>query len=239
MKKVFLFATALLCMAGVYAQSLKLTHNDKEISDNLLYIQIDPEESYSADFIHITNITDADITFRIELVKESIAEGALLQMCFDGICLDVTTSKAMDLAIGQEYKGFDLLYTYETGEASKAVVNFIDDKTNEVLYSLTVIYSIESGINVAESKTAKLFVNALPNPSANGTTFTYFVPDNYKKACLTVRNSLGSIVKKIPVKVGSEGKLSMSTADFANGIYFYSVEAGGNALITKKLIVKH
>jgi hypothetical protein len=67
--------------------------------------------------------------------------------------------------------------------------------------------------------------------------FDYFL-DIENAGSVIIRNLLGSVVKKSAL-TNAEGKLSVFTGDFPEGIYFYSLDMDGKTMITRKLIIRH
>ena len=80
-------------------------------------------------------------------------------------------------------------------------------------------------------------LNAYPNPADNSVTFVYNLAQE-TSASVVVRNVLGSLVKKIDL-ADYQGKISLTTTDLDNGIYFYSLVENGLSVGTRKLVVKH
>ncbi|MBP3253417.1 MAG: T9SS type A sorting domain-containing protein [Bacteroidales bacterium] len=239
MKNIGLFLAAILGIFAVNAQTFKFYYQDEEIKES---VNIVPQEGgMSTDFFDIENISGKDVTFKVQIVKKLLAEGATISMCFGDQCLTDTISQKQTLEAGGKMEHhFDLQYIYGKEIISTVVVNMLDEN-DALLQSFTVNYGKDNDINcVAQNeKSVQLSAVAQPNPAANFTTFTYSVPAKYTKANLVVRNALGSVVNKTPVKVGSTGKITMNTSELANGVYFYSITSDGVTLVTKKLIIKH
>jgi hypothetical protein len=238
MKKIYLFLALMLSVVMVNAQnSLTFAKEDGTTFTDNLNIQLDADASYSADFIHITNTTGSAMTFNIQLVKQSMASGATIQMCFDGNCLEDTIHK-LTINAGETYTHFDLLYSYENTNASVVKVNFLDTTNTTNLQSFTVNYKDNVALPTIE-RVIPLSLSAYPNPATNYSVIKYSIPTRYNSAKVVIRNMLGSVVKTINVKGGTTGKINLSTTELNNGVYFYSIIADGSVLSAKKLVVKH
>ncbi|HRO43070.1 MAG TPA: T9SS type A sorting domain-containing protein [Flavipsychrobacter sp.] len=77
-------------------------------------------------------------------------------------------------------------------------------------------------------------VNAYPNPAASDVTITYSLK-NTSVATVNVTNAVGQVLAS---QKASNGKVVFSTANLANGIYFYTVEANGEK-VTNRFVVAH
>ncbi|MBO6117238.1 MAG: T9SS type A sorting domain-containing protein [Bacteroidales bacterium] len=239
MKKIYVFLTALLSICMLNAQTFKFYYKDAEIKDN---VEIVPQAGGSStDFIDIENITSQDITFKVQIVKEKMAENADVMMCFGEDCLAVTTSPAKTLKANERMSNhFDLVYNYVDDVQSEVRVNMLTEDEQLIQTFLVKYVRSTAAINsVQNDKNVLLSAVAQPNPATNAVSVAYSVPAKYQTAQLIVRNSLGSVIKAQNVKVGVNGKVTLNVSELANGVYFYSIVSEGATLITKKLIVKH
>ena len=81
------------------------------------------------------------------------------------------------------------------------------------------------------------FSGAYPNPAINVVYVDYTIPVSVNKASIVITNMLGSKVKE--VKLGDlSGKARITVTDLINGIYFYSLVADDQLLLTRKFVVK-
>lgn len=98
-------------------------------------------------------------------------------------------------------------------------------------------FVVESEVSVADvpATTTGLDQN-IPNPADDRTTINYQMA-NVGKATLRVVNLLGEIVYEdaVMAKAGNNS-WKLETAELQNGLYLYSIEAGGKKL-TKRMVV--
>lgn len=80
-------------------------------------------------------------------------------------------------------------------------------------------------------------ISVSPNPARNEVEFTYTLP-KYKTAVLQIRNSYNSLVRNVQINESSS-RLTVSTDDLNNGIYYYSIVAGDQKIGSGKLAVIH
>jgi hypothetical protein len=246
MKKRYLFFVLMLCIAaiGVKAQNFTFKNASDEALSDTMTIAIDQEGGTSYDFIHFTNISGVAKTVKVKLDNMSLANGAALQMCFNGNCLPNVTLSPSSITIENDstYKGFDLVYDYADGTTSILRINLVAaDDTSSVYQSLYVKYAPESSLERPNEKQSALSLNvdAFPNPTSNNVTVKYSLPANYSNGKITIRNMIGRTLKSIAIKGGTSGKHVISTTDLPSGVYFYSIMGNGKTLSTKKLVVKH
>jgi hypothetical protein len=80
-------------------------------------------------------------------------------------------------------------------------------------------------------------VRAYPNPASDNVTIEYAVSGNANKVQLVVKNLLGSTLYTRNLDVNSN-RVKLNVSEYPAGIYFYSIEADGRPMVTKKLLVK-
>lgn len=91
------------------------------------------------------------------------------------------------------------------------------------------------GINNSNTTINKF--NAYPNPAVNELTVSYNL---HKTADVTISiaNAIGQTVATKSVANTANGNVEFSVADFANGVYFYTVTADGQSF-TRRFVVSH
>ena len=239
MKKLCLFLLAALGFFMLNAQVLVATYDDQEIGDELLR-EIEPDESVDMTFIGINNVSSNDVTIKVVMRINQISEGNTAQICVNGACLNTLSSNPFTIAAGETFSKFDIQYSYENTNTTNLTISFVDANDESIVYkSFTVKYGVNLSTIQQMEKVIPLLVNAAPNPADALTNFRYSIPNKYDNARLIVRSPLGAIIKQIPLKVGASSKISFSTLDLTNGVYFYAIVADGKTLVTKKLIIKH
>lgn len=119
----------------------------------------------------------------------------------------------------------DLLLNKSTVKTNIPVktVNYTAEKTTEdKLYN-------DNNITVS---------NVYPNPASEYAHFDYRLNDSRQQAKLSVINLLGKTLDEYSLNP-NENKLSISTRQWDNGVYFYQLILDGKKVATKKLIVRH
>jgi hypothetical protein len=82
------------------------------------------------------------------------------------------------------------------------------------------------------------FSEAYPNPAINRVNVDYSLPVEVKKATIAISNMLGSRVKEIKLDE-LNGTARIDVSEYLSGIYFYSLVADGQLILTRKFVVKH
>lgn len=76
----------------------------------------------------------------------------------------------------------------------------------------------------------------VPNPFAEQTTISYFLPDNIIRAQIIFSDQSGKIIKTIDLTDKGRGMLNVFANDLTNGIYTYSLIIDGQTIETKRMV---
>lgn len=76
----------------------------------------------------------------------------------------------------------------------------------------------------------------VPNPFAEQTTITYFLPDNVTRAQILFFEQSGKIIKTIDLTERGKGQLNVFANDLSSGIYTYSLIVDGKVTESKKMV---
>ncbi|MDD2412800.1 MAG: T9SS type A sorting domain-containing protein [Bacteroidales bacterium] len=107
------------------------------------------------------------------------------------------------------------------------------DSVSVIMHFVVEPASVEQYI-----KSNSTLSNARPNPASSYTNIPYSLPNSFSgEAQIVVKNILGASVYSESLN-SNNGKVSLNTADFEPGIYFYLLVINGQTHSTKKLIVK-
>ncbi len=237
----------LLGIFVVNAQVFKLSYvpqgSDAEVEfTDVVHILLDPNEDRNMTYIHFENISGSDVRCQIQKTNEQMGpRNATVQMCLEPMCYDTDTTEFQTISAGVKVENFDLLYKYPNTNVSKLTINFLSEN-GDVLQSFDVTYSEtleQVSLDKPIEKGVSLSLSASPIPASTNTTIRYAVPNQYQKADLIIRNTLGVVVEKYSIPAGKNGKINVNVSDYNSGIYFYSIVADGRVLSTKKFVVKH
>lgn len=242
MKKIALTILLALFATASFSQSIKLFYEGEEVSDTL-NISVDRINDESTFWLSVKNNTSDSLYITVS--KEVLSElpDSYNTFCL-GNCFDpsVTVSPfTLDLAAGESSTNdqFHFVYFPANQEGTTTVkYHFYDERINEIPRDLVVNYITgEVGIQ-DEVVTTKMF-NAYPNPATSNVTIQYELNGRtaVNDARIVITSLVGNKVYTQPINNNS-GKASIDISNLVAGIYFYSIEANGQIISTKKLIVK-
>jgi len=243
MKKIVLSFLLVFTVVLGYSQSLTLADSSGVLANNASVNRIghvtDPEiTSYC--FVH--NTTSSAITVLVKKVEISLITGSVNTFCWGGSCYPPTTyiSPNPDIIGGNRTDSVDFSGHYNpnpslAGISTVRYVFFNQANPNDSVCVNIHYDALYVGLNNQIAR--NVLSTAYPNPANNTVNFTYDITAG-TTATVTIRNLVGSVVKTEDL-TATEGKLSISTADIPDGVYFYSLDIEGKSITTHKLIVKH
>ena len=243
MKKIALTILLALFATASFSQSIKLFYEAEEVGDtfNVFIERINDENT-----IWLSVMNNTSDSLYITVAKEVLSELPDPD-CFNTFCLGncydpsvMVSPSTLNLAAGESSTNdqFHLVY-YPANQYGTTSVkfSFYDERINEIPREVVVNYiTIEDGIE--EPVTAKLF-NAYPNPATSNVTIQYDLAGRTigNNAQIVITSLVGNRVYTQPINNAS-GKANIDLSNLVAGIYFYSLEVNGQAISTKKLIVK-
>lgn len=226
-----------MAVVAVYAQSFQISYNGEPVGEEFNFYVENANDDNELIFI-ITNTSDEPVTISLSRRVVSEVPGSYNIFCFGGGCYDSQNSaeNPMTLQPGETSEGSDFHFLYNPcGNEGTTSVNYSFASAD---YSVSVMVNyIYSTVGISSSD---LFVNSLaayPNPASTSVTVSYDLSGLNSDARLVITNLVGS---KVAVRSlnGNSGKVNVDLSNLDAGIYFYSIEANGQAISTRKLIVK-
>lgn len=76
----------------------------------------------------------------------------------------------------------------------------------------------------------------VPNPFAEQTTITYYLPENTVKAQILFYNAQGKLIQSAELAQKGKGQLNVFANDLTNGIYTYTLVVDDKIIETKKML---
>ena len=238
MKKI-ISLILLMAVAAVYGQSFQISYNGEPVGEELNYIVEQGNEDNGLVVI-ITNTSNE--TESILLSKRVISEISGSYNTFHiGDCCDpsITVSPVpfiLQPGESSDGSGFHLIYNPGGKEGTTTVEYTFSSGSTSTILRVNYIYS-PAGIGNPDIRVNS--ITAYPNPATTSVTVSYelsgSLPSN--DVHLVITNLVGSKVAVHSLS-GTSGKVVMDLNDLDAGIYFYSIEANGKAVSTRKLIVK-
>jgi hypothetical protein len=96
--------------------------------------------------------------------------------------------------------------------------------------------STTGSISIAAGEGAKLFQNA-PNPFSKSTTIRYTLPDDAKKAIISITNISGVKLKEFDLKSKGGQSIEINGGQLAAGTYIYSLYVDNNLIDSRQMIL--
>lgn len=75
-----------------------------------------------------------------------------------------------------------------------------------------------------------------PNPFTDKTEISYFISESVGHAQIDFYNSIGKLIKSVPVESRGDGSIIVYTSSLNHGVYSYSIIADGKLIDTKQMI---
>jgi len=76
----------------------------------------------------------------------------------------------------------------------------------------------------------------VPNPFAEQTTISYYLPDYVTKAQIIFLEQSGKLIKAVDLTEKGKGTLNVFANDLTSGVYSYSLIVDGQTIETKKMV---
>ena len=243
MKKIF---TLILMLATVatFAQSLTVAYEGNTVNNGdtleVFVTQLNTTFDY---YLDLTNVTDNDVTMVVYKNDLDMSAGASASLCLGGTCFPPSTTESNPMVIAahttlSHATSADAFHLgYKTTAAGTSYVMFTFSNYDNSDDCTSVVFKLVYDPTNIETVTVASKLRAYPNPATDDVTVEYAVSSNVNKVQLVIKNLLGATLYTRNLDVNAN-KVKMNVSEYPAGIYFYSIEADGRPLVTKKLLVK-
>jgi hypothetical protein len=243
MKKILLSLAMLTAFSGVFAQSFSLQDTLGVAIPAGSNIQVlgDPTAAVITAKIHVKNNAAEAKDVK---VKKVIHEGDTLALTMNyfcwGVCYGPTTYVSPFAQTIQAGAVNDQFYGDYNPQSipGKSTITYVFFDVNNVNDSVAVTIEYNaSPASVGAPKAQASVSAAYPNPAINTFNLEYNISGQVNKAKVVISNILGSQVKEVELDSRS-GKIQIPVTELVNGIYFYSIVADEQLVLTRKFVVK-
>jgi len=225
------------------AQSIAVYDAQGNALSNDMVITLQEEPGHTDIFadLDVENTASSALPILCKKTEMNLVSGTNNTFCW-GLCFPphvYVSPTAITLAAGETDTLNFLGEYYSQGitGTSRIAYTFYDENNPSDSIRIIVDYAYNvSGLAESFARGEFRFSNAYPNPAQSIITFDYILPYG-KQAELRLLNLLGSAVRSIPVE-GGNGSLQLNVSDLNEGVYFYSLWVRGEAISTRKLIVR-
>jgi hypothetical protein len=242
MRIKFLTILTLLSFAALptMAQSLEI------IGSNTVQYGVVGDEIHTT--LHIKNISDKPVYFRIVEFKKQLGSSQKALICINNECFD---SK---IAQSNENIG-DFIRKINPGEVDESISFKLEtglvQGVSSIIYSIQNVKSpsdftlMELQYEVNEKPEDGLLYSSknldlsdvYPNPVSETAIFDYRIKNDTKEAKIIIHNVLGTIAGEYDLNP-FEQQLKVSVENFNPGVYFYSLYIDNEGVATKKLVIR-
>ncbi len=246
MKKIFTLLFALVIAAScAFAQSLTVAYEGAPVNNGdtleVIVSQLNTTVDY---YLDLSNVTDNDVSMVVYKNDLDMAAGASASLCIGGTCFPPSTTESNPMVIAAHStlshatsadNAFHLGYKTTTGGTSYVMFTFSNYDNSDDCTS--VVFKLVYDPTSIETTPVASKLRAYPNPASDNVTIEYAYTGNSNAVNLVIKNLVGATLytKKLDV---NGNKVKVDVSEYSSGIYFYSIEADGRPLVTKKLLVK-
>lgn len=242
MKKIFTIIF-LLATVVVSAQSIQISYNGTALANGDTITEVVPELGVISDYyLELTNVSQEPVTVKAIRTDLELVQGATASFCFDGNCFPPNTTEAGNVTIEpgatlthSDAKAFHL--SYKTPNAGISYVQVTFENKNDRMDKAIVIFKLVSNSTGIQNVVANSSLRAYPNPASGNVNIDYSYSGNASNLNLVVKNLMGSVLATKSLDINGN-KVMLDVSEYSSGIYFYSLEADGKPVVTKKLLVK-
>lgn len=190
------------------------------------------------------------INFHQSVVKQDNAldKSGAWAVYIDTILAGITASTNSEIAYNNIALTWDSRSITFTATATSHLIKFlpVDDdldgnfstsNTNGALrMGIDNIYlNSATGIKLNGAQSIVLEQN-VPNPFAEQTSITYYLPDNVTRAQILFFEQSGKIIKTVDLTGKGKGQLNVFANDLTNGVYTYTLVVDDKIIETKKML---
>ena len=155
--------------------------------------------------------------------------------CYKTVAVNTNfTSPYFTLPSGKDTNAF---YTdYNAASIGTTVIMYKIKNKNGNDSTWFFVKFIANPVGIATIAANNLHISALyPNPANSVASFAYHTDYD---ARLSIYNSLGQVVKAMPLSANKEN-ISINTADMPSGVYICKIVASGTETAYRRLVVSH
>jgi len=122
----------------------------------------------------------------------------------------------------------------ETNAANQEKDRQIADLQNQINELKSMILSGNNSSSITSS--SGYLKQNIPNPAANATVISYYLPENITHAQIKVTDMKGSVLKVYSAAAGA-GQVNIRSGELVAGVYNYTLYANDKKLDTKQMVI--
>ncbi len=231
MKKTFTLLSLFALLVGMNQVNAEL------IAQNVTTYITGPNDQLMTAHVTIVNNGANAAYVKVVRLSEVLAPHHVSYFCWTE-CYDPTVSLSPDsilLASGESTSIFNGDLSPQLTDGISIVSYAFFTSNGDSVFATFTYEALTTGIN--EFSSQPVLHAASPNPADGFTKISYNL-NSSRDAKIVIYNVLGSAVKEIKLN-DVQNTLTISTADFKQGVYFYSLVVDGKAISSKRLMISH
>ena len=242
MKQFFLSAALLLTISfPTYTQSLSLSDSQGPIPNNST---VTPHGNAADDeivaYTYVTNNSSSAIPVMVKKVEVHITQGTANTFCW-GLCYPpniYVSEEAITIAPGStDFTDFSG-HLAPNGISGYDIIRYVFYNKDDVADSVCMnVHFAHFPVAVESLGTTPFLSAAYPNPANGRFSMDYLLPQNLTGTVI-IHNLTGIVVKEQLI-CDPSGRVTMSTSDLVDGVYFYTLNTNGTSTRTRRVIIKH
>lgn len=191
--------------------------------------------------LYFKNNSPKSVTLIIRKSDSQIGTSQKNFFCKDGICLDRSVEDLIvKVEAGQTLSSLQVALEAGLAPGISSVKYIAYNKSNPaeaIEFELNFVVDEEPEKTTIYNSRFVTLQDVYPNPAVDYAFVDYKILQDQIKAKIVVHNVLGNQMSEYELSA-IENKAKIITADLNAGIYFYTLHINGEAVVTRKLIVK-
>jgi hypothetical protein len=241
MRKLLLSILSVGCFMVSSAQTINiLNENDNWAIANgtEFVIQGLSTDAFVSVNFEVVNLTQSPIDFKYRRVRLAHTDGHTDQICDSVVCLDLSDTYQYDrpasYTIGAEDStDFEVKLAPNTLRGCDIYRYYIMDDANNIYDSVTVKFEVEQTCFLGVEKETPINFSVYPNPADDFIGIN--VEANGNSVDMELYNILG---ERILSNSLGHGNNQIDVSNLTNGVYFCTILKNGNAVETKKIVIR-
>jgi hypothetical protein len=221
--------------------SLQDTNGVAINAGSTVYILGEPTDDIIQAKIWVQNNATVAKDVKVKKIHLNVLPNTLNYFCW-GVCYGPDTYEspfAQSIAAGAVNDQFYGDYSPLTVPGKSTIMyTFFDAANLNDSVSVVVEFNASPASVGNDLAAGVMFSEAYPNPAITRMNVDYELPAYVNQASIRITNMLGARVKEIKLEELS-GTARIEVSELLNGIYFYSLLADDNLVLTRKFVVKH
>jgi len=243
MKRILLLSFFTVLVQG-FANAQLVT-----VTGDLIYAGTlsNPDHAELKTHLDVINASGSTRTIKVYRQLIDVIPGSQNRFCWGGVCYDYNDNISFlsnEMTAGQTILADDLVgfvgYYNHLENAGCSHINycFFDAEDNTWTTCIEVRFAVDAECVVGFSEQKERAVLSLngQNPVQDSFNIEFELGSSYQNTLLVIRNVMGSVVKEVNLNA-NRGFVMFDAAEFASGLYIYSLQSGNQIIASDQFVV--